>query len=52
MNINLSRELWKDVKIPFLDSLYGVVPSKLIVFVLTFFWSVGNVIGFFIFRGV
>ena len=49
MNINLSRELWKDVKIPFLDHLYTVLPQISIFFFLSLFWGFGNIAGFILF---
>lgn len=49
MNLNLSWELWKDVKIGFFADLYRVVPSFLTPLVLSMFWNVGNLPGFLLF---
>ena len=52
MNINLSWELWKDLKIGVLEYLYRVVPPQFVVLVLSFFWNIGNFVGFLIFAGI
>ena len=52
MNINLSWELWKDVRIGFLEYLYRVMPPQLVVLVLSFFWNVANFLGFLTFSQI
>ena len=52
MNINISWELWKDVRIGFLEYLYGAMPPQLIVLVLSLFWNVANFIGFLTFSQI
>lgn len=48
LNLNLSWELWKDVKSGFLTKCYEVLPQKLIPLFLSMFWNAGNFIGFLI----
>lgn len=52
MNINLSWELWKDVKIGFIENLYKIVPRQFTVVVLSLCWDLGNMPGFLLFWGL
>ena len=52
MNLNLSWELWKDVKIGLLEKLYAILPPKALVVVISLFWDLGNFPGFLIFWAI
>ena len=52
MNLNLSWELWKDVKVGFLERVYVIVPPKALVLVISLFWDIGNFAGFLIFWAI
>jgi len=52
MNINLSWELWKDVKIGFLDNLYKILPPSFLIVLLSIVWDIGNLPGYFLFWGI
>ena len=52
MNLNLSWELWKDVKNKTLAELYDKVPRLLVIFGISFFWNLGSLVGLGLFRAL
>jgi hypothetical protein len=52
MNINLSWELWKDIKIGLFEKLYKILPPLATIMMLSFIWDLGNIPGFFLFWGI
>lgn len=49
MNLNLSWELWKDLRIGFLKSIYKYINNKSLIFIVALFWDLGNLGGFVFF---
>lgn len=49
MNVNLSWEVWKDLKMGFLKELHKKVPPGVVLLVVALVWDVGNMSGFLIF---
>lgn len=52
MNLNLAWELWKDVKIYFLQYMYKVLPPFAIILTVSFIWNLTSVFGFLLFWGL
>lgn len=51
MNLNLSWELWKDLKFGFLKKVYEVLPPKSLILVVSLVWDIGNLSGLLLFWG-
>jgi hypothetical protein len=49
MNLNLSWELWKDLRMGFLKYFYKHLNNKSIIFVVAIVWDLGNLAGFLFF---
>lgn len=52
MNLNLSWELWKDLKMGFLKHFYNNLPPQALIFVIPMVWDVGNLSGFILFWAI